>query len=78
MVSCCSSGLAVRRAAAWSYVLGVKEDDYSQASSFTPSTQDNAAALLTANPLLQQDTIPHALICSLTLLMMDKCLSETC
>jgi hypothetical protein len=26
MVSCCSGGLAVRRAAAWSYVLGVKED----------------------------------------------------
>jgi hypothetical protein len=26
MVSCCSRGLAVRRAAAWSYVLGVKED----------------------------------------------------
>jgi hypothetical protein len=26
MVSCCSDGLAVRRAAAWSYVLGVKED----------------------------------------------------
>jgi hypothetical protein len=28
MVSCCSGGLAVRRAAAWSYVLGVKEDAY--------------------------------------------------
>jgi hypothetical protein len=26
MVSCCSGGLAVRRAAAWSYVLGVKKD----------------------------------------------------
>jgi hypothetical protein len=26
MVCCCSSGLAVRRAAAWYYVLGVKED----------------------------------------------------
>jgi hypothetical protein len=26
MVSCCSDGLAVRRAAAWYYVLGVKED----------------------------------------------------
>jgi hypothetical protein len=26
MVSCCSGGLAVRRAAAWYYVLGVKED----------------------------------------------------
>jgi hypothetical protein len=26
MVSCCSGGLAVRRAAAWSCVLGVKED----------------------------------------------------
>jgi hypothetical protein len=26
MVSCCSGGLAVRRAAAWHYVLGVKED----------------------------------------------------
>jgi hypothetical protein len=26
MVSCCSGGLAVRRAAAWCYVLGVKED----------------------------------------------------
>jgi hypothetical protein len=25
MVSCCGGGLAVRRAAAWSYVLGVKE-----------------------------------------------------
>jgi hypothetical protein len=28
MVSCCSGGLAVRRAAAWSYVLGVKEDTW--------------------------------------------------
>jgi hypothetical protein len=26
MVSCCGGGLAVRRAAAWYYVLGVKED----------------------------------------------------
>jgi hypothetical protein len=26
MVSCCSGVLAVRRAAAWYYVLGVKED----------------------------------------------------
>jgi hypothetical protein len=26
MVSCCSGGLAVRTAAAWYYVLGVKED----------------------------------------------------
>jgi hypothetical protein len=26
MVSCCSGGLAVRRAATWPYVLGVKED----------------------------------------------------
>jgi hypothetical protein len=26
VVSCCSGGLAVRRAAAWYYVLGVKED----------------------------------------------------
>jgi hypothetical protein len=26
MVSCCSGGLAVRRAAAWYNVLGVKED----------------------------------------------------
>jgi hypothetical protein len=26
MVSCCGGGLAVRKAAAWSYVLGVKED----------------------------------------------------
>jgi hypothetical protein len=47
--------LTVRRAAAWSYVLGVKED----------------AALLTANPSLQQGTIPHVVIYSLTLLMMD-------
>jgi hypothetical protein len=37
-----------------------------------------AAALLTANPPLQQHTIPHAVICSLTLLMMGKRLSETC
>jgi hypothetical protein len=35
-------------------------------------------ALLTANPPLKQDTIPHAVICSLTLLMMGKYLSETC
>jgi hypothetical protein len=28
MVSCCSGGLEVRRAAAWYYVLGVKEDAY--------------------------------------------------
>jgi hypothetical protein len=34
MVSRCSGGLAVRRAAAWSHVLGVK------ASSFTPSVVD--------------------------------------
>jgi hypothetical protein len=26
MVFCCSGGLTVRRAAAWYYVLGVKED----------------------------------------------------
>jgi hypothetical protein len=32
MVSCCSGGLAVRRAAAWSYVFGVKEDACSQAA----------------------------------------------
>jgi hypothetical protein len=38
----------------------------------------HAAALLTANPPLQQNTIPHAVICSLTLLMTGKCLSETC
>jgi hypothetical protein len=31
----------------------------------------------TANPPLQQDTIPHAVICSLTLLKMGKSLSET-
>jgi hypothetical protein len=37
-----------------------------------------AAALLTANPPLQKDTIPHAVICSLTFLMTGKCLSETC
>jgi hypothetical protein len=30
------------------------------------------------NPLIQQDTIPHAVICSLTLLKMDKSLPETC
>jgi hypothetical protein len=36
------------------------------------------AALLTANPPLQQDNIPHAVICSLTILMMGKYLSETC
>jgi hypothetical protein len=47
MVSCCSGGLAVRRAAA-------------------------------ANPPLQQDIIPYAVICSITLLMMDIILSETC
>jgi hypothetical protein len=35
------------------------------------------AAPLTANPP-QQHTIPHTVICSLRLLMMDKCLSETC
>jgi hypothetical protein len=34
----------------------------SQASSFTPSTQYHAAALLTANPPLQQHTTPHAVI----------------
>jgi hypothetical protein len=55
--------LGVRRAAAWSYVLGVKHI---------------TAALLTANPPLQQDTIPHAVICSLALLMMDIVLPETC
>jgi hypothetical protein len=49
MVSCCSGGLVVRRAAAWYYVLGVKEDTW-----------------------LRQDTIPQAVICSLTLLMMDS------
>jgi hypothetical protein len=38
----------------------------------------HAAALLTANPPLQQDTTPHAAICSLTFLMIYKCLSETC
>jgi hypothetical protein len=32
---------------------------------------------LTANPPPQQDTIPLAVICSLTLLMMDIVLSET-
>jgi hypothetical protein len=29
-------------------------------------------AVRTANPPLQQDTTPHAVICSLTLLMMDN------
>jgi hypothetical protein len=62
MESCCSGALAVRRAAAWYYVLGVKED----------------AAVLTANQTLPQHTVPHSVICSLTLLMMDKVLSETC
>jgi hypothetical protein len=33
--------------------------------------------ILTANPP-QEDTIPHAVICNLTLLMMGKCLTETC
>jgi hypothetical protein len=28
MVSCCSGGLAVRRAAAWSYVFGLKKDKF--------------------------------------------------
>jgi hypothetical protein len=42
MVSCCSGGLAVRRAATWSYVLDVKEDA-GQASSFTPSTYSSGA-----------------------------------
>jgi hypothetical protein len=28
MVSCCSGGLAVRRATAWYYVLGVREDAF--------------------------------------------------
>jgi hypothetical protein len=41
-------------------------------------TKYHAAALLTANAPLQQHTIPHAVICSLTLLMMDIVLSETC
>jgi hypothetical protein len=38
----------------------------------------HVAALLTANPPLQHDTIPRAVICSLTLLKMGKRLSETC
>jgi hypothetical protein len=37
MVSCCSGRLAVRRAAKWHYVYGIKEDA-SQASSFIPHT----------------------------------------
>jgi uncharacterized protein YodC (DUF2158 family) len=151
IVCCCSGGLAVRRAAAWSYVLGVKEDAWlrhgpmclvwgkmldsgmvlcvwcewrcltqawsyvfgvkenawlrhgpmclvwrkmpdsgmvlcvwcegrclTQESSFTPSTQYHAAALLTAKPPLQQHTITHVVICRLTLLMMGKCLSGSC
>jgi hypothetical protein len=36
------------------------------------------AALLTANPPLQQDTVPHAVICSLTQLKMGNSLSKTC
>jgi ABC-type phosphate transport system permease subunit len=41
-------------------------------------TMYHTATLLTANPPLQQNTVPHAVIGSLMLLMMGKCLSETC
>jgi hypothetical protein len=36
VVSGCSARLAVRRAAAWSYVLGVKEDAWLQSGIFLP------------------------------------------
>jgi hypothetical protein len=44
MVSCCSGGLAVRRAAAWSYVLGVKEDACGQA--YNPSIVEKISVVL--------------------------------
>jgi hypothetical protein len=49
MVSCCSGGLAVRRAAAWSYVLGVKEDAWCFVSNFKASSRSCEKRILVSS-----------------------------